>query len=526
MTVRGDDRSRTPCISVAIPVYNGERYLDQAISSILSQTFQDFELIVVNDGSVDRSDEIIRSYADDPRLVYVANDSRMGVSFSMNRAIGLAKADVVARMDADDISVPERLEIQYRFLEEHPDIALVGSSVEFIDERGRSHGVRSVVTGPESIRKVYFFYGPHRHPTIMFRKQAVESIGGYRDYDVCQDVDLYFRLILSGFVTDNIQLPLVKYRVHPESSDKRFKEKGATSFRIKKSVIEEFGVRLSAVERASMYMHYMLDSLLSARRKHQVETFAKVLVDKAWQIKDLKNSLKIDDRAGLLRAPQVPDPIKKLVGGFGAAFYRVLLPWRRFSFMGTEYRYLNRGYKLTWLTERGVEIPIVLGYLEAHRGERILEVGNVLNHYSKLEHEVLDKYEVAPGVLNQDLVEFDPGKKYDLIVSVSTVEHIGFDEDIAEPGKISKAMNRLVDLLAPWGEAVITVPLGYNPEIDSLLAEGWPEMADVQYLVKVSNWNTWREADAQSAFLAARKGRYFWLNAVAIILIDKSRVSG
>lgn len=533
MSSSGDEAAKKPLVSVIMPVHNCEKYLDEAVSSILDQTFEDFELILINDGSTDRSDEIVRKYLKDGRLVYEVNATKRGIVYSLNRALELSRADIVARMDGDDVSMPSRLETQYRFLQEHHDIALVGSCVEFIDESGCSRGVREVVTGPENIRRVFFFYGPHRHPTIMFRKEAVDGIGRYRDYDLCQDIDLYFRLILSGYRTDNIPVPLLKYRVHPENSDKRFKEKGVSSFKMKKDVIREFGVKLSAVNRTSMYVHYALDRCLSAERKHQVETVIKELVDRVQRcrssalarsvprLRDLKATMSIGDRAGRLRVNKVPGPIKALIGRLGSAFYRTLLAGRRFSFMGADYRYLNRSYKLTWLTERGVEIPIVLGFVEAYRGREILEVGHVLKHYFRLDHEVLDKYEKAPGVMNEDLVKFSPDSRYDLIVSVSTVEHIGFDEDEKEPGKAGRAMERLVQLLAPGGKAVITVPLGYNPEIDSLLADSWPPIADIHYLRKISNWNTWEETDPQSAFLAADRGTYFWLNAVAVVIIDE-----
>lgn len=269
----------SPKISVVMPVYNCERYLPEAIESILSQTFDDFELIIINDGSSDRSAQVIASYLVDQRVVYEDNGSNRGLVFSLNRGIEMASADIIARMDGDDVSLPERFAHQYRFLKDHPDVVLVGSSVEQIDSEGRSLGMRSVVTGPENIRRVFFYYGPHRHPTIMVKKEAVQMIGGYRAYAPYEDIDLYFRLILSGMKTDNLPAPLLLYRIHGENFHRHIRERARTALAVKKSAIEDFGFRPNLAERLSMYMHYVLDLALNPSHKHQVETVGKWLVD-------------------------------------------------------------------------------------------------------------------------------------------------------------------------------------------------------------------------------------------------------
>lgn len=279
-----------PRISVLMPVYNCEKYLDEAITSILNQTFSDFELIVINDGSTDRTDEIVRKYSHDKRLVYELNESNMGIVYSLNRGLELSKANIVARIDGDDIAAPTRLEVQYEFLEKNQDIVLVGSFIELIDEEGNYLGSREFITGPENTRKVFFYYGPHRHPTVMFRKDIVDSVGRYRkEYELIEDIDLYFRLILSGYKTDNIPMNLLKYRVHPEASDKHFKEKGVLSFRLKKAVAKEFNVKLGPINYVSIYVHYLLDRCLSAKRKHQVESLVKLIVDRLQRKNELES---------------------------------------------------------------------------------------------------------------------------------------------------------------------------------------------------------------------------------------------
>ena len=125
---------------------------------------------------------------------------------------------------------------------------------------------------------------------------------------------------------------------------------------------------------------------------------------------------------------------------------------KTFRFDGREYEYLYHPYNRTWKNERGVEIPIFRELLLKHEGKRVLEVGNVLSHYFPIHHEVIDKYEVSSGVINQDIVEFVPQDKYDLIISISTLEHVGWDEQPQKPGKLLQAIDHLrATCLAPSG---------------------------------------------------------------------------
>jgi hypothetical protein len=151
-----------------------------------------------------------------------------------------------------------------------------------------------------------------------------------------------------------------------------------------------------------------------------------------------------------------------------------ILPRRTFQFRGSTLECLYHRYNMTWACERCVEVPIARFYLGRHTGERILEVGNVLSHYSPVAHDILDKFERGEGVINQDIVDFHPLQKYGLILSISTFEHIGFD-DASEGGSASKikaAIQACRALLDANGRLVVTVPIGYNPELDHMLQNG------------------------------------------------------
>lgn len=162
-----------------------------------------------------------------------------------------------------------------------------------------------------------------------------------------------------------------------------------------------------------------------------------------------------------------------------------------FEFLGKTYAYFNHRRNQTRLSERAVEIPIVWDAMEQSRGKRVLEVGNVLSQYFPVTHDILDKYEKRDGVINQDIVDFDPPGRYDLIVCISTLEHIGWDESPREPGKILRALENLRNLLKPGGKLVVTVPLGYNQDLDRLLKNGTIHFSEQYCLRRLPDSNDW-----------------------------------
>ena len=167
----------------------------------------------------------------------------------------------------------------------------------------------------------------------------------------------------------------------------------------------------------------------------------------------------------------------------------------RFVLDGREYEYLWHSFEATWRSERAVEIPIGLSALAGPDLRRTLEVGNVLRKYSdgRAAHEVIDKYEHAPGVTNADALTFSGGP-YDLIVSISTLEHVGYDEEPRDAAKAIRAVENLRGLLSPRGEMLATIPIGYNRELDDTLRDG-SLGARVSYLARVGELR-WKEVNA------------------------------
>jgi hypothetical protein len=162
---------------------------------------------------------------------------------------------------------------------------------------------------------------------------------------------------------------------------------------------------------------------------------------------------------------------------------------------GKRYRYLWHPYMATWRTERAVEVPVAWDRVRNTDPASTLEIGNVLSHYFPTAHTVVDKYERAPGVINEDVVSFSPDRPYDLIVSVSTLEHVGWDEKPKDPAKVLRAIDRLRGLLTDSGELVFTVPKDWHPELDTYLSEGRIPLAKRLCLKRISADGRWAEVD-------------------------------
>jgi glycosyltransferase involved in cell wall biosynthesis len=210
-----------PKVSVLMPVYNGKRYLREAIDSILNQTFRDFELLIVDDGSTDGSPDIVSSYAD-PRIRLIANPTNQGLMVVLNQGNRLAQAEYIARMDCDDISLPQRLAKQVEYLDRHPDIAIVGAQCIYIDTNGQIFPPQFVfrcAKEPSSIRWTASYECPFVHPLVMYRKQVVwDKLGGYDEkISFAEDFELWLRLLRNNYQGANIDETLLKYRIHPNS---------------------------------------------------------------------------------------------------------------------------------------------------------------------------------------------------------------------------------------------------------------------------------------------------------------------
>lgn len=212
---------KSPLVSVIMPVYNSERYLKEAIESILNQTFQDFEFLIFDDGSTDNSKEIIKEYVDkDDRIVPFFSEINCGYVVHLNKGIELAKGEFIARMDSDDISLPTRFEKQIDFLKKNPHIGVLGSSTILINEDGKEIGAFKKETDYQLLHFLSYFMNPISHPTVMFRKEIVFYLKGYRlEYMPAEDYNLWVRALKHTKVA-SLKESLLTYRVHSKSISK------------------------------------------------------------------------------------------------------------------------------------------------------------------------------------------------------------------------------------------------------------------------------------------------------------------
>jgi len=215
-----------PTVSVLMSVHNGRKYLAEAVESILKQTFKHFEFIVVEDGSTDGSDEMLKCYARlDPRIRLVSQENQ-GLTRSLNTGLSIARGEFIARMDSDDIAYPQRLEVQLELLRRSPELVCVGAEVELITEHGICLGPRHHPREHDAIRASLLTGdgGAMTHPVIMFRRTALEKIGGYDEhFDTAQDLDFYLRLSEIGKL-ENLNETLLKWRQHPDSVNRKKSE--------------------------------------------------------------------------------------------------------------------------------------------------------------------------------------------------------------------------------------------------------------------------------------------------------------
>lgn len=218
-------------VTVLMPVYNGAKYLREAIESILNQTFSDFEFLIMNDGSTDESVTIINSYHD-PRICLAHNERNLGLIHTLNRGMERAGGEYIARMDCDDISLPDRLSKQVALMERHPEIGVCGTWIQYF--MGRDDIIRLPVNHHE-IKASLPTVCPIAHPTAMLRTSLVKNNGLYysHDYPHAEDYEMWFR---AAEITHLANIPeiLLKYRIHPGQICQTFiDEQLATIQRIK-----------------------------------------------------------------------------------------------------------------------------------------------------------------------------------------------------------------------------------------------------------------------------------------------------
>lgn len=275
-----------PAISVLMPVYNGEAHLREAIDSILAQGFVNFEFIIINDGSTDATQDILEEYAkQDTRIIILKNDQNIKISASLNKGLKIARAPLIARMDADDWSYPDRFQRQYDCLLQNPQIALCGSWVS-VYETG---DIWRYPTSDAQIRVQILFGNPFAHSAVIFRKEILAQLTHWYDesFPPCEDYDLWERFSQLNILFYNMPEILLRYRTHPDKnrSDYRCKMiKRADEVRIRQ--IKHLGINPTPRE---CLLHNILAGITEPR--HFLEIFAAKLWTRKLLTKNRKKNI-------------------------------------------------------------------------------------------------------------------------------------------------------------------------------------------------------------------------------------------
>lgn len=186
-----------------------------------------------------------------------------------------------------------------------------------------------------------------------------------------------------------------------------------------------------------------------------------------------------------------------------------------FQYNGQTFHYAAFPYTATWRNERCVEVPILLDFLKKHQGERVLELGNVSRYFANVSHDVVDKYEKHRDARNVDIIDFFPEQPYDAIVSISTLEHIGFDEDIKDPDKPIRALEVLKRMVKNPNNVLVGFPIGYNKHLDRALVERRLPFNQIHFMRRVDQANHWVETTEAEALANPYGAKYLGANALA-----------
>ena len=284
----------TTNLSVIMPVYNGAKYLKEAIESILSQSYTNFEFIIINDGSTDHSEEIILSF-DDSRIVYVKNPENYRLIKTLNLGFSLAKGRYIARMDADDISHPYRLQKQVQFLELNKDYGLIGSGVNLLNGEYKSQLLYH--TDHESLKFALAFYCPFIHPSVMIRKDVHDGMNLVFDnqYLHAEDYELWTRFAFKTKIA-NIPEYLLDYRIHD-------------------------------AQISSQHSDLQTELATKIRRKYLSEFFGESIKDFEFVFKLINDQLNLNEKYYQIKALYDRDRKQSIFGGDNLSRYLIQL-WK------------------------------------------------------------------------------------------------------------------------------------------------------------------------------------------------------
>jgi len=261
------NKAGRPTVSFIMPVYNCEVYLAQSLDSIRAQTFEDWELIAVDDCSTDGSMQMLKAYERrDPRIRAFRQHANRGVGGTLDRAVGEARGELIARMDGNDVAHPQRLEWQVAYLREHPEVVAVGGQVTLVRANGEAYGTKTFPTDPDTLYSMMYLSAPIQHPTLVVNRALLPNEFTWFDGWPCgEDSNLFFKLVQYGKIA-NIPQFVLSYRTHSESNlNRNIRMTFKNTYRARKLAIKKYGYRATWKGRLVNRLQFIVIHILPER---------------------------------------------------------------------------------------------------------------------------------------------------------------------------------------------------------------------------------------------------------------------
>lgn len=257
-----------------MPAFNVEQYVENAIESILNQTYRNFEFVIIDDNSTDSTFDIIKRFKKkDGRIILIRNEKNMGVTKSLNKGVKFSKGKYIVRMDADDWSYPDRFKSQIKLMEDNPEVVVSGSNIEVCNSQLKTMYVRKYHQSDPSIRKHLFRYSPFAHPATIWKTEVLMRELYNEKINICQDYELYFRVgIIGKFM--NINKTLLKLRMHDQSVSTRMSDyQSKATILIRLNAVLMLGYNMSSFDKFYNFLQEVFIGLIPVKLRFVIFNF-------------------------------------------------------------------------------------------------------------------------------------------------------------------------------------------------------------------------------------------------------------
>lgn len=511
-------------VSIIIATKNEAKNIDRLLKSLKNQTYQNYEVIVVDNNSIDKTLQIAKKFT--PKVYNFGPERSAQRNYGAKRARGKYMLFLDADMELESNVIKECLEVI-----KSPNTAGI-----IIEEKSKGRGFLAKVKNLEKQ-----LIAKELEAARFFKSHHFEKVGGYdqnlisgEDWDLSQRIQKLGKLKriwskIYHWEEESLIEDIRKkyyYAIHIQN----YAKKHSAVFKKQASIASRLDILFQRPKIISKHPLEYCALLLLKSVQFAAYVFARIqkrylqnLAFKLNQIQAIAGAIKLNSKVLYHNPLSLPHFISYVAGHF---FYKLFRRDRTFTFNGQKYKYFYGLYNFTYIGERSVEIPIIWDQVTKHRQDKILEVGNVLSHYSSIGHDIVDKYEQAPGVINEDIITFNPNRKYDLIVSISTIEHVGWDEKRKSKHKIILAIAKIRNLLEKGGQAILTLPIGYNYYLDELIKSSRKKLfTNIFFLKRVSADNRWKQVPYKEATNTKFNTPYPFANALAIGIIKNDKLS-